>query len=101
MVAPCYVSGKMGHLRKTCTKVVHCQGRWYPGNMVAVGMTEGSVECVSSKFNTWDAHVSVCSVKERGECCSSSMLGSDAEWNGISDVKEGVKCDSIGVPSSI
>ena len=49
MVGPCYVCGEMRHLRKTCAKVMHGQGRWYPGNMVAVGMTEGSVEFVSNK----------------------------------------------------
>ena len=37
----------------------------------------------------------VCAGKERSEC-SSSMLGSDAEWNGKSNVKEGIKCDTIG-----
>ena len=49
MVGPCYGCGDMGNLRKTCTKVVHSQERWYPGDMVAVDMTKvdmtkGSVE---------------------------------------------------------
>ena len=49
MVSPCYFCGEMGHLGKTCATALHSQGRWYPGNMLAVGITEGSVEFVSNK----------------------------------------------------
>ena len=51
-------------------------------------------------YNTGDAHVSVCAVKEGGEC-SSSMLGSGSQWSGKSDVKEGVQCDTIGKVSIV
>ena len=48
---------------------------------------------------TGDDHVSVCAVKEGGEC--SSMMGSDYHWNGKSDVKEGVKGDTVGKVSEV
>ena len=59
MVGPCFIYGEMGYLKKTCTKAVHGQERWYPGNTVEDSMTKGSVEFLSSKCNSWEVHVGV------------------------------------------